>query len=244
MRNERLPPRLPDGVRIYAIGDVHGRADLLKDLLQQIHLDVALNPISRPIIVVLGDYIDRGPASRQVIDLLIELGESLEAIFIKGNHEAFALDFLKEPEVLDNWRNYGGLETLLSYGITPSLRPTSKETLELGRAFAAALPESHHRFLNSLKTSFTCGDFFFVHAGVKPGVPLERQREADLLWIRDDFLLHEQDFGKMIVHGHTPVREPDFHDNRINIDTGAYTTGKLTCLIIEGGEFALLSTLP
>jgi len=233
LRVERRAPSLPDGVRVYAVGDVHGRADLLRELLRNIELDVAINPIQRPVVIFLGDYIDRGPASREVIELLIEIEKALEVIFLRGNHEAFALDFLKDPQVLDSWRNYGALETLLSYGLTPSIHPTSKETVELARAFAAALPESHHRFFSKLKTSFSCGDFFFVHAGIRPGIPFNEQREEDLLWIRREFLDSEVDFGKVVVHGHEPVDHPDIRFNRINIDTGAFATGRLTCLIIE-----------
>jgi serine/threonine protein phosphatase 1 len=197
----------------------------------------------RPPRAALGDYIDRGPASRQVIDLIIARGGVHELVLLKGNHETYPSRFLKDPSALGEWRMLGGLETLMSYGLKPPVRADGVEQRELAQRFASALPPRHARFFAELKTSFVCGDFFFVHAGVKPGVPLARQREEDLLWIRGDFLLHEEDFGKMIVHGHTPVRDADFRDNRINIDTGAYATGKLTCLIIEQGELALLSTV-
>jgi serine/threonine protein phosphatase 1 len=233
LRYERRAPSLPDGVRVYAVGDVHGRADLLRDLLQNIELDVALNPVQRPVVIFLGDYIDRGPASREVIELLIELEKGLEVILLRGNHEAFALDFLQDPHVLDSWRNYGALETLLSYGVTPSVHLSSQKTVELAHAFAATLPESHRRFLSKLKTSYSCGDFFFVHAGIRPGIPFDKQREKDLLWIRREFLESDVDFGKVVVHGHEPVEHPDIRFNRINIDTGAFATGRLTCLIIE-----------
>jgi serine/threonine protein phosphatase 1 len=243
-RARRPVRRLPDGLRIYAVGDVHGRADLLAELFAAIDADLADNPRARTLQVFLGDYIDRGPASQQVIDLIIARGRAHEMVLLKGNHETFPPHFLKNPSVLGEWRQLGGFETLMSYGLKPSMDPDDKERRALADRFAAALPASHARFFGELRTSFSCGDFFFVHAGVMPGVSLARQREEDLLWIRDDFLLHEEDFGKMIVHGHTPVREPDFHDNRINIDTGAFATGKLTCLIIEqGGELALLSTV-
>jgi serine/threonine protein phosphatase 1 len=235
-RTNRPPalPRLPEGIRIYAVGDVHGRVDLVNDVLSQIDLDIALNPAPRPLVVFLGDYIDRGPASRAVLDRLADTGFIREAVFLKGNHERFAIEFLKDPSVLETWRQFGGLETLVSYGIHPSIRPTHNESMELSRAFARALPDSHLRFLQTLKLSFSCGDFFFVHAGVRPGVPLLRQREEDLLWIRDEFLNCDEDFGKFVVHGHEPVREPDMRINRINIDTGAFATGRLCCLIIEG----------
>jgi serine/threonine protein phosphatase 1 len=233
---------LPDGLRVYAIGDVHGRADLLTTLFAAIDADLAAHPAARILHVFLGDYIDRGRNSRRVIDLVIARGNNYETVMLKGNHETYPALFLNDPSVLGEWRLLGGLETLMSYGLKPTINAEGPEFRQLARRFEAALPPGHARFLSELKTSFCCGDFFFVHAGVKPGVPLERQREEDLLWIRDDFLLHKKDFGKVIVHGHTPVREPDFHDNRINIDTGAYATGKLTCLIIERDDFALLST--
>jgi serine/threonine protein phosphatase 1 len=243
LKIQRRVHRVPDGVRVYAIGDVHGRADLLAELLAAIDTDIANNPPAQTLHVFLGDYIDRGPDSRQVIDLVMGRAETHETVLLKGNHETYAAQFLKDPKVLAEWRLFGGLQTLMSYGLRPSINAGDAEQRELAGRFAAALPPGHAELFAGLKTSFSCGDFFFVHAGVKPGVSLARQREEDLLWIRDDFLLHEEDFGKMIVHGHTPVRDPDFRDNRINIDTGAYATGKLTCLIIEQDELALLNTV-
>jgi serine/threonine protein phosphatase 1 len=241
---ERRVRQLPDGLRIYAIGDVHGRADLLSELFAAIDADLVHNPSERTLHVFLGDYIDRGPASRQVVDLVIARSGAHETVSLRGNHETYVTKFLQDPSVLGEWRLYGGLQTLISYGLKPSVNADAAGQRELADRLAAALPKSHEQFLGGLRTSFSCGDYFFVHAGVKPGVPLARQREEDLLWIRNDFLLHENDFEKMVVHGHTPVREPDFRDNRINIDTGAYATGKLTCLIIEGGELAFISTSP
>ena len=187
--------------------------------------------------VFLGDYIDRGPSSRAVLDRLIDRSRTHEIVCLKGNHETYLFEFLRNPAVLADWRRLGGLETLMSYGLEPSMKADMAEQLELAKALEVSLPKHHRQFLRSLCTSFSCGDFFFVHAGVRPGIPLEQQREEDLLWIRDDFLLCEDDFGKIVVHGHTPVREPDIRPNRINIDTGAYATGRLTCLIIESGGF-------
>ncbi len=239
-QTKRRSPRLPDGVRIYAIGDVHGRLDLLDQILGRIDADLATYPDCRPLQVFLGDYVDRGPSSRAVLDRLINRSRTHEIVCLKGNHESYIPEFLRNPAILADWQQFGGLETLMSYGLTPSMRADSAEQLELAKALAASLPKHHREFLSSLSPSFSCGDFFFVHAGVKPGVPLERQREEDMLWIRDEFLLCEDDFGKVIVHGHTPVREPDIRPNRINIDTGAYATGRLTCLIIENGGFFVL----
>jgi serine/threonine protein phosphatase 1 len=229
-------PRLPDKVRIYAVGDVHGRADLLDQVLSRIDADLSAYPDCQPIQVFLGDYIDRGPSSRSVLDLLINRSRTHKIVCLKGNHETYVFEFLRNPAILSDWRQLGGLETLMSYGLKPPVKADAADQLELAKALSASLPKDHRQFLRSLAPSFTCGDFFFVHAGVKPGIPLAQQREADLLWIRDDFLLCEDNFGKVIVHGHTPVREPDIRPNRINIDTGAYATGRLSCLRIEGSE--------
>ncbi|UPJ74468.1 metallophosphoesterase family protein [Bradyrhizobium sp. 187] len=231
---KNVKPRLPDGVRIYAIGDVHGRADLLQSLLTVIDADLARSAPERAIQVFLGDYVDRGPDSRAVIDLLIERSKSHETVCLKGNHEVFLLEVLKDPARLEEWRRYGGLLTLVSYGINPTMNPTPEQQIELIEGLREALPREHLSFLQQLRPSFACGDFFFVHAGVKPGVALERQKEEDLLWIREEFLESERRFGKYIVHGHTPVSVPDIRSNRINIDTGAYATGNLTLLTIQG----------
>jgi serine/threonine protein phosphatase 1 len=227
-------PRLPDGLRIYAIGDVHGRADLLDRKLSLIDAHIVAQPIARPIFLFLGDYIDRGPASREVLDLLINCSKGREMIFLSGNHDVFILNFIENPAVLRDWSKIGGLETLMSYGVKPTLNPDATTQRELAMALAAALPAAHREFLQDLEVSFSCGGYFFVHAGVRPGIPLAQQRAEDMMWIRDEFLLHEEDFGKVIVHGHTPVREIDIRPNRINIDTGAYVTGRLTCVMLEG----------
>jgi serine/threonine protein phosphatase 1 len=233
-------PRLPDGVRIYAVGDIHGRADLLDEILARVDADFATYPDCNPIHVFLGDYIDRGPSSRAVIDRLIERMETHPTVCLKGNHESCMLDFLDSPAVLSEWQHFGGLQTMMSYGVKPTINAGSAKQIELSRALNVALPGRHWDFLRSLPLSFTCGDFFFTHAGVKPKVPLNRQKERDLLWIRDDFLLCEEDHGKIIVHGHSPVAVPEIRQNRINIDTGAYATGRLTCLIIETGGYFVL----
>ena len=226
-------PRVPAGVRIYAIGDIHGRADLLDEVLKRIDVDLAKNPIPHGIEVFLGDYIDRGPASRQVLDRLVARSRTFRTVVLKGNHETYLTGFVTNPPILEDWQCYGGLETLMSYGITPSINADAAAQARLAAAFDQALPESHRQFLGNLKSSFTCGDFFFAHAGVRPGIPLAKQREEDLLWIRHDFLLCEEDFSKIVVHGHTPVPQPDIRPNRINIDTGAFATGQLTCLTLE-----------
>jgi Calcineurin-like phosphoesterase len=231
---KKSKPRLPDGTRIYAIGDVHGRADLLQSLLTVIDADIARSRPERAIQVFLGDYVDRGPDSRGAIDLLIERSERFETVCLKGNHEVFLIEVLKDPAKLQDWRHYGGLLTLVSYGIRPSMNPTPEEQVELIAQLQRAIPAEHLSFLQQLPSSFACGDFFFAHAGIRPGVPLEKQRDEDLLWIRDEFLNSDERFAKYIVHGHTPVTTPDIRPNRINIDTGAYATGNLTLLTIQG----------
>jgi serine/threonine protein phosphatase 1 len=232
--------RTPEGTRIYAVGDIHGRADLLAPLLLRIDAHLASRPAERAIHVFLGDYIDRGPASREVVDQLLRWGRTHEVVFLKGNHEAYASDFLKNPDIIDEWRQYGGFETLLSYGLAPSLSLDPAQRRKLAVSFHRALPHSHRHFFGHLRLSFTCGDYFFVHAGIRPGIPFADQREEDLLWIRDEFLSYEKILDKIVVHGHTPVPEVEVRLNRINIDTGAYATGRLTCLLLEGeGLFSL-----
>jgi len=233
-------PRLPAGTRVYAVGDMHGCADLLSKLFTLIDEDLKARPIADSVQVFLGDYIDRGPNSRQVIDLLIARRREHDVVLLKGNHEDCALQFFSDPTVFSAWKNIGGLNTVRSYGLTPTRGDDRQSQDELAAAFNHSMPDSHRRFLQGLALSFTCGDFFFTHAGVRPGTPLHEQSEQDLLWIREDFLLHEEDFGKVIVHGHTPAREPEIRPNRINIDTGAYATGRLTCLVLQDDQMRFL----
>ena len=235
-------PSLPAELRIYAIGDIHGRLDLLNELLARISSDIALRPTVKPLYVFLGDYIDRGSASRETIDRLIEHGKTHESVFLKGNHELIAIKCLSDRGLFDQWLRLGGLETLVSYGVPAETLANGKQIAELQSAFHGALPQAHFRFFRDLKNSFECGDFFFAHAGVKPNVELSRQKENDLLWIRGEFLTSKDDFGKIIVHGHTPTREIEVGPNRINIDTGAFATGCLSCLVLEGQELSVIDT--
>lgn len=229
-------PGLPDGVRIYAVGDIHGRSDLLKIQLAQIAADELSHPCMRSTIIFLGDYIDRGPDSRGTIELLLACAQLRDVVFLKGNHELFFRRFLDAPETLDDWRSYGGLQTLASYGLRPSLRRSDDDHQGLSDELRAALPAQHLAFLHSLVPQYVCGDFVFVHAGIRPGIALARQTEEDLLWIRDDFLSHGSSFEKFVIHGHTPVIAPDIRSNRANIDTGAFATGRLSCVAIEGSD--------
>ena len=242
LRVQGRRPSLLAEVRIYAIGDIHGRLDLLNELLARITSDIALRPTARPLYVFLGDYIDRGSASRETIDRLIEHGKTHESIFLKGNHELIAIKCLSDRGLFDQWLRLGGLETLVSYGVPAETLANGKQIAELQSAFHGALPQAHFRFFRDLKNSFECGDFFFAHAGVKPNVELSRQKENDLLWIRGEFLTSKDDFGKIVVHGHTPAREIEVGPNRINIDTGAFATGRLSCLVLEGEELSVIDT--
>jgi serine/threonine protein phosphatase 1 len=194
----------------------------------------------RAIHVFLGDYIDRGPDSYGTIDLLIDRNRKHQCVFLKGNHEALLFEVLRKPDQLQEWRQYGGLQTLTSYGLQPSLNPDLIEQQDLIHQLLLAIPDQHRAFYESLELGFLCGDFFFVHAGIRPGVPLNQQREEDLLWIREEFLCSEKHHERYIVHGHTPVREPDLRSNRANIDTGAYATGNLTLLTVQGNSLIAL----
>lgn len=214
--------------------DIHGRADLLQQLFRVIDRDIAASSHIRPIHVFLGDYIDRGAYSRQTIDLLIDRARRFECVFLKGNHEMVFLEMLAREGYEDHWLRYGGLQTLLSYGVQPSPKFDKAERAALIDELRHRIPPTHVHFMQSLRPCFACGDFFFVHAGVRPDLPLNEQNDKDLCWIRDEFLLSTKKFEKFIVHGHSPVDAPDRRPNRINIDTGAYATDNLTLLSIQG----------
>jgi serine/threonine protein phosphatase 1 len=232
--------RIPDGLSIIAFGDVHGCADRLDSLLDRIAERVAEFPERRHIVVSVGDLIDRGPDSARVVARLIEGVPGCEVVVLRGNHEAMMLDFIHGDEDAENWLHNGGLHTMASYGIDRYKVLAEEASLDaLRRALLANLPPEHLAFVLATRFSFECGGYFFVHAGVRPGVPLDRQKEEDLIWIRDEFLDWEGDFGKRIVHGHTPVDVATFKPNRINLDTGACFGGPLTAVLIEGSEVTL-----
>jgi serine/threonine protein phosphatase 1 len=243
-RQEAVAPEVPPGSRVYAVGDIHGRLDLLRQLHQLIHEDAYRHQAPRNVVVYVGDYIDRGPDSAGVIDFLLdEPLPAFESVHLKGNHEDTLLRFLEDTGVGPSWFFYGGAETLLGYRVKPP-NPASKkeELIRAQRELRTHLPERHRRFLAQLKLTHEEGDFLFTHAGVRPGVPLERQEEQDLLWIRDEFLMSDAEFGKIVVHGHTITSRPDVQRNRIGIDTGAFASGKLTCLVLEGTDWSFLQT--
>jgi serine/threonine protein phosphatase 1 len=221
--------------RLYAIGDIHGRSDLLDRMVTAISHDLEDHPIGKALTVTLGDYVDRGPDSRGVIERLSRNPFPTALVALKGNHESLFERFMEDPSVAGQWRRLGGLETLHSYGVPVASVMMGKNYEEAAAALRAAIPPAHLEFLGSLWTSLVVGKYFLCHAGVRPRVPLDRQREEDLLWIREDFLRSRADFGKIVVHGHTPTESPEILPNRINIDTGAFMTGQLTCVVLEQG---------
>jgi serine/threonine protein phosphatase 1 len=227
--------------RLYVIGDIHGRLDSLDRVIEAIHRDVKEHGPDA-LTVTLGDYIDRGPASRGVLDRLAGNPFPTPYVALKGNHEALLEAFLDNPAaVAKHWRRLGAPDTLHSYGVPVSEFMAGRGFAEVAERLRAALPEDHVSFLQSTKNSFSHGNYFLCHAGVRPGVPLESQKEEDLLWIRGEFLNSKMDFGKIVVHGHTPVAEPQVLPNRINIDTGAYGTGRLTCVVLQEDRHRFLT---
>lgn len=237
--------RVPEGTRFYVVGDIHGRADLLRRLHVLIDDDARGVPAgTKRIVVYIGDYVDRGPESRAVIDCLLEEPlADFEQVFLKGNHEDALLQFLEDPTTGPEWFSIGGDATLLGYqvGVLPGVA-TEERLLDIQRQLESAIPREHLDFFDRLRLSFEAGDYLFVHAGIDPERSLARQRPADLLWIREDFLMSEKMYEKIVVHGHTPHAEPEVKPNRIGIDTGAYYSNRLTCLVLEGRTRRFLHT--
>jgi serine/threonine protein phosphatase 1 len=236
---------VPRGTRVYAIGDVHGRLDLLQDLHRQISDHAREYPAARRVVVHIGDYIDRGYQSRQTLDYLLDSPlPGFDMIHLLGNHERTMLEFLDDVAVGAAWLRYGGRETLFSYDIEwdRDLAGDEDGLRRIQRDLRHRLPERHRRFLSDLPLTHEEGDYLFVHAGVRPGIPLERQVADDLLWIREEFLNSTADHGKVVVHGHSISEEPVLRPNRVGIDTGAFATGRLTCLVLDGNERSFLST--
>lgn len=241
-RRGRTVARAPEGLRVYAIGDIHGCLARLEALHRAI-LEDARSSTGRRLLVYLGDYIDRGEDSRGVIELLLQPSPAdergpFERVFLKGNHEDFMLQALEDKSVLVPWLANGGEQTCRSYGIEPTAPPDGTPDLLawLRDALDAALPPEHRAFLRALKSSHSEGGYYFCHAGIDPAVALDRQAEQDLLWMREPFLSSRQTFGKVVVHGHTPTSAPDRRPNRIGIDTGACYGGRLTALVLDGDE--------
>jgi len=241
-RRERGPAGAP-GYRAYAVGDVHGRLDLLEELLAKIHANLQHHPSRKTLLVFVGDLIDRGPKSAQVIERLRTYKrQGIRPVFLLGNHEEVLLRILGgDAELITKWRWFGGAECLQSYGLDPEQFSQISDQLAL-ELVREAIPKEHVQFLESFVDSCRFGDYLFVHAGIRPGVELEDQRQSDLRWIREPFLLDETDHGFVVVHGHTISSDVEERSNRIGIDTGAYRTNVLTALAIEGTERWLMAT--
>ncbi len=236
---------IPSGIRLYCIGDVHGCIDALEQLHQQIIYDTK-NYLGHKVLVYIGDYIDRGSHSKEVVDKLIyDPLPGFEIHSILGNHEQTLLDFLFEDHNIGKfWLEYGGDKTLESYGIRVVGVQTSNGLKLIQKELLLSIPEDHLTFYNNLKVFFTLGDYFFVHAGIRPGVPLREQSKSDLLWIRNEFVNSKGAFEKIIVHGHTVSGEPQLRPNRIGIDTGAYASSLLSCVVLEKSEVRFLFNQP
>lgn len=240
---DREYPPAPGGTVIYAVGDIHGRFDLLMRLCKRIEQDAREESPKKPVEIYLGDYVDRGPDSAKVIGWLLERKTKRNVVLLRGNHEHILESFLDKSTDFREWRQLGGLETLASYGVDPEILQDPRDDEEVRSAFAANFPPAHRQFLAELLVTFELGGYFFVHAGVRPDIPLQEQIEKDCLWIRDEFLGNESDFGRIIVHGHSPVETPEFLPNRINLDTAAYATGQLSCLKISQHGASLLEEI-
>jgi serine/threonine protein phosphatase 1 len=241
-QTEALPSGLPENHRLYCIGDIHGRLDLLQETHRKI-ADDASDYEGIKVLVYLGDYIDRGLDSKQVIDCLLTNNfPGFEKIYLTGNHEQVMLQFLygKDLSIAHEWFRFGGISTLASYGVTVRGIPTLKDLERLRAELIEKMPASHLAFFEKLVLYFEIGGYFFVHAGIRPKVKLHRQRPEDMLWIRDEFLASDLFHGKMIVHGHSITDEPEIRHNRIGLDTGAYASGKLTCAVFEDASCRLL----
>jgi serine/threonine protein phosphatase 1 len=226
-------PSAPDGQLIYVIGDIHGRIDLLEELWVRIDRDISSEPPSEVLEIYLGDYVDRGSASAKVVGRLVKRPKERKCVFLRGNHEKVLENFLSGQATVDEWCQIGGLETLMSYEIEPDLLRHPMNDDSIRAALVARMPDSHRSFLSNLRNHYSAGAYFFVHAGVRPGVALDKQVENDCLWIREEFLEHDDDFGRIVVHGHSPVSRPELLPNRVNLDTAAYATGRLSCLRIS-----------
>ena len=242
-RTDRPLPRTPRGYRAYAVGDIHGRLDLLEGMLAEIEADLAERPPRRALLLFLGDLIDRGPASCQVIERLRTYRHpQLRLVFLMGNHEEVLVRILSgERGILGNWLRFGGAECLASYGVDAAAFKTMSEREALA-AIKKAIPDAHREFIAGFADTLRFGDYLFVHAGIRPSVDISMQSQADLRWIRQPFLDDDSDHGLVVVHGHTISEGVDERPNRIGIDTGAYRTGVLTALVVESDERRFLTS--
>lgn len=232
-RESAPPPAIPPGERIYAVGDIHGRADLFEVLIDAVDQDDRDRGAAETTVILLGDLIDRGPDSAGVLTLAQSWQRNRHVRVLMGNHEEMFLDSFDNEEVLRHFLRFGGRETLLSYPLDP--KAYSAASLgEVRRMMSDYIPEDDVSFIRSMEEMIAVGDYLFVHAGIRPGVPLAEQKAGDLRWIREPFTTTRESFGPVVVHGHTIYDAPEITPNRIGIDTGAYRTGRLTALGLEG----------
>lgn len=233
--------RAPLGMRLYAIGDIHGCLDQLRALHALIRDEIERDAVPDWRIVHLGDYVDRGPDARGVLSFLSEArARDSRNVMLAGNHDIGFLEFLDTPSSVSLFARFGGADTARSYGV--DLDFSNPARLDRSHAqLLRAMSRSHVDFLVSLDFSASFGDFFFCHAGIKPTVPLEKQDAQQLIWIREEFLDYPQLHPKVVVHGHTPCRQPEVLPNRVNVDTGCYQSGVLTAFAVEGAEKRFLA---
>ena len=239
---------IPEGLRVYAIGDIHGYPDAFGTMLDKIGRDLEDSPVADPVLITLGDYVDRGPDSRGVIERIVQIrheNKSFNFHNITGNHDHAFRCFLEEgdgnEDMALNFLYWGGIECLQSYGVrVPSFPSTPNALANLQDEARHNVPDPHKTFLRNLQTYLQIGDYLFVHAGIRPGFTLEEQLFRDLVFIREPFLFSEADHGFRVVHGHTIEPEPVVRHNRIGIDTGIFETGRLTCAVLEGTDLRFL----
>ena len=231
--SKRRVARVPDGQRWYVIGDVHGRKDLLKELKAAIEADDQASPPAETTVVFLGDLVDRGPDSAGVIALARKWGRQRKVRYLAGNHEDMFLQSFGDKEVLRHFLKHGGRETVLSYGMKRKEYNRMKVG-EVQEAMMKLVPKQDLEFLSSFEEIIVVGDYVLVHAGINPANPVETQKRGDLLWIRERFLQHKEPFSHVVVHGHTIFEDVEDKEHRIGIDTGAFRTGRLTAMVLEG----------
>jgi serine/threonine protein phosphatase 1 len=227
---------------LYLVGDIHGRLDLLREVHRRIDADKARRGGGPAREIYLGDYIDRGPSSAGVVTQLLERAAHVETVFLRGNHEQMLLDLLNGHNCLEDWLHVGGTATMLSYGVAPRLLTRLVSPAAIRRQLEAALPDGHRRFYEQTELYARLGPYLAVHAGLRPGLPLDAQIPMDLLSIRREFLQFTGDLGFIVVHGHTPAMAPELRPNRINIDTGAFATNRLTSLRIDADGAHIMET--
>jgi serine/threonine protein phosphatase 1 len=240
LRKSKNNFKVQEDTLVYAIGDIHGRFDLLKKIQQIIYLDADSDDSKRKVIVYLGDYIDRGPQSKQVLDYLISTPmKGFESYHLLGNHEYAMLKFIAKEPGAEQWLAWGGDTTILSYGL---VFDRNEEFEAIQEGLIAKLPENHLNFLQNLLYMHEEGDYMFVHAGIRPNISMERQDLWDLLTIRDDFYRNYKRLARPVVFGHTVFEAPYHTETAIGIDTGAYATAKLTALALKGSERKFICT--